>query len=383
MTCRVQFVITGMGGGGAERMLLKLLTGLDRRLFQPAVISLTADGELTSDLCRRFVEIEVPVLLLGMKRGVPDPRWVFRLARLLREKKPRLVSTWMYHADLIGGIAAYLAGQIPVVWNIRHSNLDPGSNKKTTILTARACALLSRFLPRRIICCAEEAKTVHVRLGYDESRMVVIPNGFDLAAITPVEGAGIALRQELGLSGDSLLVGLVARFDPLKDHHNFVRAAERLKNSMKEVHFVLCGNGISWDNESLAGWIDAAGLRDSFHLLGHRNDIAYLNSAFDIASSSSSGEGFSNTLGEAMACGTPCVATDVGSSAFILGETGKVVPAGAPETLAGAWQELLTLPEGQRLALGKAARRRVQENFSLDRIIGSYQTLFLDVLNRR
>lgn len=380
MKYRIQFVISGLGGGGAERMLLKLLTALDRSVFVPEVVSLTEHGTLTVDMCRQMNAIDVPVHLLGMRHGVPDPRGVVRLAGWLRQRRPHLVNTWMYHADLIGGVAAKLAGNIPVVWNLRHSNLDPAFNKKTTLWAVKTCAHLSRWLPSRIICCAEAARQAHARIGYHAPGMTVIPNGFDLSAFQPLPQAKAALCQELGLPPDTLLVGLVARFDPLKDHSNFIQAAALLRARLKPVRFVLCGDGITEDNAGLAAVIAAAGVRDAVHLLGHRTDVPHLNAAFDVATSSSSGEGFSNTIGEAMACGVPCVVTDVGDSALIVGDTGRVVPARNAAALAGAWYELLNLPDGARRQLGQQARLRVQGQFSLERVARQYENLFHAVL---
>ncbi|MBN2428725.1 MAG: glycosyltransferase [Deltaproteobacteria bacterium] len=377
----MQFVITGLGGGGAERMLLKLLTRIDRNTFEPEVISLTQLVEASEPLTKGFNDIGVPVHSLGMRPGVPDPRKIFRLAKWFRKKRPHLVSTWMYHADLIGGLAAKLAGNIPVVWNIRHSNLESLVNKNTTLLTARCCALLSKKLPAKIICCGEVPRIVHVENGYDASKMVVIPNGFDLSSFKPNPGSRERIRRQLGLPTDAVAVGLVARFNPQKDHKNFVCAAALLKRCEPDSHFVLCGEGISWENAELCGWIKEFGLQSSFHLLGHRADIMDLNCALDVATSSSScGEGFPNVLGEAMACEIPCVATDVGDSALIIGDTGKVVPAGDSVALAEAWRTILALIPEDRTNLGIAARKRIQDHFSLAAVAQKYEDLFLFVL---
>jgi glycosyltransferase involved in cell wall biosynthesis len=374
---KIAHVITGLNTGGAETMLYKLLSGMDRGTFEARVVSLTDVGPVGE----KIRALGVPVRALGMRRGVPDPRGVWQLTRWLKEDKPNLVQTWMYHADLVGGLAARLAGNIPVVWGVRHSNLDPGGNKRTTIWTAKACARLSHRLPIRIVCCSETSRAVHTELGYAHKKMVVIPNGFDLTAFKPDPAARESVRQELGISKDALLIGLVGRFDPQKDHRNFVAAAARLSAAYPEVHFPLCGDGATWDNAELAGWIEAAGIRQRFHLLGRREDMPRLTAALDIASSSSSyGEGFPNIIGEAMACGVPCVVTDVGDSAFIVGDTGLVVPPRDPDALATAWRKLIELgPEGRR-RLGAVARRRVEERFSLPTVVSQYQKLYRGVI---
>ena len=376
---KIAHIITGLNAGGAEIMLYKLLSGLDREAFEPRVVSLTDIGPVGE----KIKLLGVPVRALGMRRGVPDPRGVWRLVQQLKAERPHLVQTWMYHADLLGGLAARLGSGIPVVWNIRHSNLDPVGNKRTTIWTAKVCARLSHCLPARIVCCSEASSRVQTALGYAGDKMMMIPNGFALTAFKPDAKARTAVREELGISQEALLIGLVGRFDPQKDHRNFVEAAARLRTDCPQVHFLLCGDGVNWNNAELTGWIGEAGLRQQFHLLGRREDMPRLTAALDIASSSSCGEGFSNVIGEAMACGVPCAVTDVGDSAFIVGETGLVVPPRNPEALAQAWKKLIQMgPEG-RQKLGEAARKRILENFSLPDIVARYEALYKEVVRRK
>jgi len=185
--------------------------------------------------------------------------------------------------------------------------------------------------------------------------------------------------EELGISKDALLIGLVGRFDPQKDHYNFVRAAALLNGHALDAHFLLCGDQVSWENSILTGWIEASGLANRFHLLGRREDITRLTAALDIASSSSYTEGFPNVIGEAMSCGVPCVVTDVGDSALIVGNTGKVVPPKNPEALAAAWGDLIKMGPEYRRQLGSAARRRVEENYSLPAIVSKYENLYKEL----
>lgn len=369
-------LITGLNTGGAETMLYKLLSGMDREAFDVRVVSLTDVGPVGE----KIRALGVPVRMLGMRRGVPDPRGVWRLTRWLRKDKPDIVQTWMYHADLVGSLAVRLAGGIPVVWGIHHSNLDPDGNKRTTIWTARACARFSHRVPTRIICCSEASRAVHAALGYAVAKMVVMPNGFDLGAFKPDAAARDAVRRELGIPHWALLIGLVGRFDPQKDHCNFVAAAAKMGAADDQVHFLLCGDRVTWDNAALAGWIEAAGMRPRFHLLGRRDDMPRLTAALDIASSSSYGEGFPNVIGEAMACGVPCAVTDVGDSAYIVGDTSLAVPPRDPDALAASWRKLIQMGAEGRRRLGAAARRRVEERFSLPKVVSQYEELYGEII---
>jgi glycosyltransferase involved in cell wall biosynthesis len=374
----VTHIITDVSTGGAEIMLLKLLSHIDRQRFASRVISLTTGGSIGD----RLEGLGIPVQALGMRPGFPDAGAVLRLAGWLRGNPPNLVQTWMYHADLVGGIAAHLAGRAPVIWGIRNSNLDVVHSRRSTHWTVKICAFLSNKIPERIVSCSETARRIHVNLGYAADRMLVIPNGFDLDLFRPDPQGRASLRQELGFLPEARLVGLVARFDPQKDHQTFIRAAAKVRARNAGVEFLLCGDGITGENAQLVGWIEELGLRDCFHLLGRREDIPRLSAALDVACSSSAyGEAFPNVLGEAMACGVPCVVTDVGDSAYIIGNTGKVVPPNDPEALAGAVVELLELPADRRHELGEAARRRVQQNFDIRAVVNRYEQLYSSILD--
>jgi len=370
-------IITGLNTGGAETMLYKLLFNIDRTKFEPMVLSLTDIGSIG----KKIEKLGISVKALGMKRGVPDPRYVFRLAAILKKEKPDLVQTWMYHADLIGGLAAKLVRNIPIVWNIRHSNLDPEGNKKTTILTAKTCAKLSKTIPKKIICCSEASFKVHSELGYKEEKMIVIPNGFDLDAFKPDDGARYSVRRELRIPDDAVIIGVVARFDPQKDHKNLIDAAGVLCRTYENIYFILCGDRITNDNKQLTKWIQEYNLQTNFYLLGRRTDVARITAAFDIASSSSSyGEGFPNVVGEAMACEVPCVVTNVGDSAYIVGDTGIVVSPKNPLAMAKAWEKLIKLPAEERKILGKLARKRIEDNFEINSIVNQYEALYNKIL---
>lgn len=376
---RITHVITGLDTGGAEMMLYKLLSTLDPAEFSSQVISLRSEGAMA----QRIRSLGMPVESLNISTGMPRPSHLQHLVRLLREQPLDVVQTWMYHADLLGGLAARFAGRPPVVWNIRNSTLDPVTSKRSTRWTVNACARFSRRWPVRIVSCSAFARDVHVNLGYDATKMTVIPNGFDLSLFHPDAEARFSLRAELNLSPGTLLIGAVGRFDPQKDYPTLIAAAGWLHAARPEVHFLLCGDGLSDENTALTDWIESRGLQKRFHLLGRRSDIPRVTAALDLAtSSSSSGEGFSNVIGEAMACGVPFAATNIGDAALILGDTGKVVSPREPASLAAAWNALLSLPAEQRAALGAAARQRIETHFSLAAVAGQYAALYRELAAR-
>ena len=374
---KIVHVITGLSTGGAEMMLYKLLSRMNADEFDSEVISLTDAGPVAD----KIKMLGVPVHALGMKRGKPHPLAMIKLSSLLRRKKPDLVQTWLYHSDLIGGLAAKLAGSNKIYWSIRQSNIDVDSNKRSTIWVAKACAKLSSWLPDKIIVCSHAAHKSHQALGYYKEKMLVIPNGFDLDEFRPDPEARKSVRKELKLDENALLVGLVARFDPQKDHRNFIEAAELIREKIPAVHFMLCGEGIDSGNTCLMQWIVKGQMEGCFHLLGIRKDVSRLVAAMDVAVSSSLGEGFPNVVGEAMASSVPCVVTDVGDSALIVADTGRVVPAKDPAALATAISGLLQAPPSFREEMGVLARQRVKMNYSLDSVVSKYEAVFREVVD--
>ena len=228
---------------------------------------------------------------------------------------------------------------------------------------------MARFVPQRIVCCAERARGEYAGRGYPESRMAVIPNGFDLTAFTPRRYQRETVRKSLQLSADDLVVGNVARYDPQKDHRSFLIAAEAVTRLLgQRVVFVLCGLGCEESNRELRNQIDEHAPTARVLLLGRRSDIPESVNSFDVSVSSAAfGEAFPNVIGEAMACAIPCVATDVGDSALILGGCGRIAPARDPEALADAIRETLTLSPEARADIGERARQRVVEHYEIGR----------------
>ena len=374
------FIITGLSTGGAEMMLLKLLERLDPDRFSPHVISLTSLGEIGP----RIQALGIPVEALGMQPGwILNPITFARLVQRLKALKPDIVHTWMYHADLLGGLAARIARVPAIAWNIRHSELPYDKSKWSTRAVGHLCALLSPWVPDQIVSNSQAGKNIHINMGYDSGRFVIIPNGFNLKLFNSDPASRYAVRLELGLTENTALIGLIARFDPQKNHQGFLEAASQLHQQRPDVHFLLAGSGIEDSNPAIWKWVQRYGIAEVTHLLGLRQDIPRLTAGLDIASSSSSyGEAFPNVVGEAMACGIPCVVTDVGDSAYIVGDTGRVVAPGDITGLAAAWAQLLALPECERRALGERARARVAEHFEIGVIVKRYETFYEELNNR-
>jgi glycosyltransferase involved in cell wall biosynthesis len=362
----VLHLITGLETGGAEGMLARLATGSDRVRFRHVVVSMTSPGAIGQSIA----EAGIPLRGLGIRRNVPDPVGLLRLRRVLREFRPDILQTWLYHADLLG-LAAWRLGWTPrLLWNLRSTE---------TIGSTVVRRLLARWsgLPEAVIVNSREGQRFHQALGYRPRRWVHIPNGFDTAALKPNAEAGRRQRAALGIADDALVVLLPARYHPMKDHATFLAAAARFAQMRPDARFVMVGSGVESGNRGLADSIAARGIGDRVLLLGERRDLGAIYPAADIVSLASAfGEGFPNVLAEAMCCEVPCVATDIGDSAEIVGDTGAIVPPRDPEALAAGWERLAALGPDERRALGAAARAHIVEHYDLAAIVARYETLY-------
>jgi glycosyltransferase involved in cell wall biosynthesis len=231
-------------------------------------------------------------------------------------------------------------------------------------------------VPQRIVLCSEHARRLYGVRGFAAEKMHVIPNGFDTTRFRPDAAARADLRRELGVEPHAPVVGLVARYDPFKDHAGFCRAAARVAKARPDARFVMCGRGVDHANRALHSLIAELGIADRCHLLGPRNDVPRVLAALDVLASSSVSEAFPLAVGEAMACGVPCVATDVGDSALMLGQSGTIVPPGDAAALAQALNQVLGLSGDERARLGEIGRRRVREMFDLDAVTRRYEALY-------
>jgi len=374
---KVMHIITGLNTGGAEMMLYRLLSRTDHSRFSNIVVSLTGRGNLADAIER----LQVPVVTLELGSGSGVFRGLKNLIRQLRRYHPHIIQTWLYHADLAGLIAQRFSARSRLCWNLRCAELGRGDVSNGTLVLRRLLSLFSG-VPDVVMVNSDSGQRAHQALGYHPRRWEILYNGFDTETCRRDPAARADVRKELGVSEDAQLVGLVARFDPLKDHASFIRAAGLLVDGRPQVRFVLAGRGVDSWNRVLMQQIQNVGLNGLCYLLGERDDVSKIMAALDLAVSASYSEGFPNTIGEAMACGIPCVATDAGDSAYLVGDTGLIVPPRDPGAIARACGVLLDMPAVKRLSMGDAARQRIERLFSLGVVTERYQRIYEELGNK-
>ena len=368
---RIIHIITTLNDGGAEAVLFRLCTNDFSN--DHTVISLMNEGKYGPLLNKAGVAVHS----LNMRRGWLSLSGVWRLAWLLRKLRPDVVQTWMYHADLVGGVVARVLGVRNVFWGLRHSNLESGKTKRATIMVAHLNAILSHWIPTRIISCSHKAVTVHAEIGYAPDKFIVVPNGYDLSQFAPDTQARNSFRSTQSLPSNISLLGMVARFDPLKDHLNLIAALGLLKQRGEKFLCALVGSKMTEANSELVAWIDEHNVRDRILLLGQSREIPSVMNALDVHVLSSASEAFPNVLCEAMACSTPCVTTNVGDAAMIVGDTGWVVPPSDPIALADGIQAALNAIHGSAWTeMKRRAHQRIEQNFRLERMCKAYNQIW-------
>ena len=365
-------IIIGLNVGGAELMLKRLVESHHgSKAYRHTVISLTSIGKVGPQLQALGIEVHA----LGMRSALDFPRAMWRLVRLIRTSRPDVVQTWMYHADLLGGLAARLAGNRNVIWGIRTTDVKAGGSRATASVM-KLCAWLSRSVPHTIVCAAEASRRAHIAVGYDAARMVVVPNGFDLTRLVATSAQRDTLRLQCGLGAGVVVIGYLGRFHAAKDQENFVRAAGMAVLLHSNIRFLMVGQNLDADNVQLAEWISATGCADRFVLLGERSDVPVCLAAMDLFCLSSRTEGFPNVVGEAMAMGLPCVVTDVGDARMLVAETGVVVPKEDSAALAQGMGRLLAMTSDVRQQLGRDAKKRIHAEFAMERASERFESLY-------
>lgn len=365
---KVLFVTTTLDTGGAETALLRLLSTLNG--IEASVVSMNPCDGLP--IAEQIKSLGIPIHGLNMNPSRPNPLVLLRLLKVIRDFRPKIIQGWMYHANLLSTLAGSVS-RTPICWGVRQCLYSISTERRMTRGVIRASARASRAATS-IVYNSKLASTQHENVGFSASKSAIISNGFDCTVLRPDIAARVRIRKELGVADSEILIGLIARYHPMKDHATFLAAAGRVAEP--RARFVLAGKMASADNPELVNLIEKFGLNGRVLLLGNRTDVPALNSALDIACSSSWSEGFSNTIGEAMACGVPCVATNVGESGEIISDTGIVVPPRDPASFADALIKMINAGQEARDKLGRLARQRIESHFPAKLVAERYEHLY-------
>ena len=374
---RLFLLIRSLNVGGAERQLIELVKGLDKNIFIITVGVFYHEGPLIEEI----KDIHGINVISLNKRGRWDIiRFVFRFIKLLKTLQPDILYSFLPDANLVGLISGKIARVKQIVWGVRASNMDISRYDWLAGISLRLSSFLARF-PDAIIANSYVGRSFHESIGYSNKRFYVIHNGINAERFKPDRNAGTRVRAEWGIDKKTVLIGIVARMDPMKDHPTFLKAAQNFIQRHNDVCFVCVGDGLVDYKEKLYLLSEELGLRDFVIWAGLRSDMPAMYNALDIVTSTSSfGEGFPNVVGEAMACGVPCVVADVGDSAIIVGETGIVVPPKDTQALADGWRSMLRRLNDKSYSIKEMARARIVSCYNSEIFIQKTSRIFLSLL---
>lgn len=367
---KIVHIINGLGNGGAEMMLYKLLQQVDPSKLHVEVISLV-DFDVMGPKIEALGITVHPLFIKNRKTFIKN---IFKSIKLCKDAD--FIQTWLYHANLYGFFVKIFVPKAKLIWGIHNSALKKETNKSSTILISKIGAFASYLWVYKIVCCSKNTYDTHKEIHYQSKKMVVIPNGFDLDLLQKNKYVDKLFIPSLKLPITSKIILSVGRWDSCKDYPNLLYALSKLIKRIPDCHLLLCGTGLNIDNADLSKLITELSLWDFVSLLGRRDDIPYLMSNADVFVSSSVSEAFPNTIGEAMACELPCVVTDVGDCSYIVGECGIVVPPSDPSQLANGILNILTQPQAQNILIGKLSRERVLELYEIKKVSQDYFSLY-------
>lgn len=373
---KITHIITGLDVGGAERSLYNLLSNDLGKAASHSVISLRNEGTYGPKICE--LGHETNCLHVSSK----SPFNVVNLRRLIRQTNPDLIQGWMYHGNIATYFAQWLnTSEVKQAWNIRHCLYDIRDEKPVTQFAIRLGARQSQRADA-IIYNSQLAQTQHEKFGYAQAKSQLIPNGFDTSLWGPNAKNRQRIRTELSLDDNNVAIGFVGRNHPVKDLPNFLEALKKVMSQNPEVHAVIVGRDCEITRPDLAQHYAALN-RNRIHILGQRADVPEIMNGLDLFCLSSAAEAFPNVLGEAMASGLLCISTNVGDAAFVMADTGILVPPRAPQALADGLLSALSFSKSERQNKGTSARARVERNFSLTSTNDQYISLYGNLLGRK
>ncbi len=380
---KILHLITDLDYGGAENFLISLVKQKNIRKHKTKIVVMTSGGLSVQSTIKEGIDVET----LGLKRGEFNPLKAIRLIKIIKNFSPNIVQTWLYHADLLGSLCMPFTNVDKLVWNFRCSNMDLSQYSFQSRIVFYLLRMLAK-VPALIVINSHDGRKFHEKVGFRPNGWNTIPNGVDTNKFKSFKSAREKLFTKLNIPKDSVLIGNVGRFDPMKDYKTLFRSFVSIKKRFKKVKFLLIGRDLNRQNNALMKMIDPPLLRDNLFqetsFLPPTENIHKIIPGLDLfCTSSAFGEGCPNVLLEAMSCSVPCVVTDVGDSKAILGDCGIVVKPGDYKTLTDGMEKLLRIDKTVLRKMLRRGRKKIIKHFSIEYAEGQYLAMYKKLMKSK
>ena len=370
MALKILHIISGLNDGGAESLLFNFLCYTKNDIN--FVISLKGKGKYG----KMIEEKGIKIFYFDFSLNLSLISNFIDLIKLIRKINPDVVQTWLYHADLLGGCAAYIANSKNIFWGIHHGSLDKNINNYSTIFISKINSILSYFIPRKIIVCADSAKSIHIKNGFSPQKFITIPNGIDLNKFKRSSQKRSFFRNKLNIKSNETLYGTVARFHPIKDHITLIKSISRLKKAGYKFKYLLVGENINNKNKLLNEIIKKYRLEETMILLEKEENISLVMNALDLHVLSSKSEALPMVILEAMGCGTPCLSTNVGDIKNLIFDNNLIVETSNQSSLFSAMKIFSDYNSKYKNQISISVENQIKENYSLEKMTKKYLNLY-------
>ena len=383
MKKKILHIITSLSGGGAQRVLFRIVESSvkNKSFFDHEILNLSGSGFYED----KFKQMNIKVHNIGIPRGSFAFKHITHIIKILKNSDCDLIQTWMYHSDFLGGILAKIFTNKKILWNIRSSNLSWNLNRWHTVIIAKICSVFSYFIPSVIISNSNRAIAYHRNYGYSKKKFNLIFNGFDSQILKKNSNLREKLRSEFKIKKDDFIIGNIARWDPQKDQNNLLKAFSLIPNK-KKIKLFLLGENISKQNVHLMNLIKNYDIKKDEIILHEQTDRVYdILNIFDLSVISSVGESFPNAIPESMLMEIPVISTRVGDIENVINNsTGWICEPEKSYELKNKIVFAMEEFESKKtkwLQRKNNCREKIINFFEIDEMIKNYDSIWNETIN--
>ena len=367
---KIFHLINSLGAGGAERVLSNLC--INDKNNTHVICTLLGEDEYSYQIKNNSIR----VYHLNILKNKLSFLNIFQLYLILKKENPEILQSWLYHSDLIGSIFGTICGIKKIIWNIRHTDISSLNMKNSTKILVRICAIISKFVPNKIIYCSKISLKEHEMIGYNKKKSHLIYNGVDINIFKPTRQNKD--KKALKSKKDIFKIGMVARFNHYKNHIGLIDVMKLLELNDIKFHCYLIGKNIDSKNKILVDYIHKLGISNKFSLLGYKDNMPDILNMLDLHILLTYSESFPNVIAEAMSCGVPCISSNEGEAKKIISKNGYILKGNNKKEVFDKIIQIINIKKNNSewVKLKRNCKMHIEKNFSLQLMIDNYNRLW-------